>query len=66
MGTEIDSLKTEDATASGRKIVQLIQALQEVQGKRGIKSYLQLKYIFHSSGVHSVAFDPFLNDLWSL
>jgi hypothetical protein len=26
-------LKHEDATVSGRKIVQLIQALQEVQGK---------------------------------
>jgi len=35
MGKEIDSLKHEDATASGRKIVQLIQALQEVQGTTG-------------------------------
>jgi hypothetical protein len=34
MGRQIDSLKHEDATASGRKIVQLIQALQEVQGKK--------------------------------
>jgi hypothetical protein len=33
MGKQIDSLKHEDATVSGRKIVQLIQALQEVQGK---------------------------------
>jgi hypothetical protein len=38
MGKEIDSLKHEDATASGRKIVQLIQALQEVQGKTGKKN----------------------------
>jgi hypothetical protein len=33
MAKQIDSLKHEDATVSGRKIVQLIQALQEVQGK---------------------------------
>jgi WASH complex subunit strumpellin len=34
MGKQIASLKHEDATASGRKVVQLIQALQEVQGKK--------------------------------
>jgi hypothetical protein len=33
MGKQIDSLKHEESTVAGRKMVQLIQALQEVQGK---------------------------------
>jgi len=43
MGKEIDSLKHEDATASGRKIVQLIQALQEVQEFHQLESNLQVR-----------------------
>lgn len=32
MSKQIESLKHEDLTSAGRKIVQLIQALEEVQG----------------------------------
>lgn len=32
IGKQIDLLNHEETTAAGRKIVQLIQALQEVQG----------------------------------
>jgi hypothetical protein len=44
MAKQIDSLKHEDATASGRKIVQLIQALQEVQGKIETAKYEDNKW----------------------
>ena len=33
IGKQIDSLNHEETNASGRKIVQLIRALEEVQGK---------------------------------
>jgi hypothetical protein len=44
MGKQIDSLNHEDTTASGRKIVQLIQALQEVQGKRSTGCCMKIVY----------------------
>ncbi|XP_069674332.1 WASH complex subunit 5 isoform X3 [Periplaneta americana] len=43
MRKQISSLKHEDATASGRKIVQLIQALQEVQEFHQLESNLQVR-----------------------
>ena len=33
MGKQIDSLRHEEATAAGRKIAQMIEALNEVQGQ---------------------------------
>ncbi|KAJ9583230.1 hypothetical protein L9F63_022420, partial [Diploptera punctata] len=43
MAKQIGSLNHEDATASGRKIVQLIQALQEVQEFHQLESNLQIR-----------------------
>ncbi|XP_065308366.1 WASH complex subunit 5 [Dermacentor albipictus] len=43
MSKQIDSLNYEDTTATGRKIVQLIQALEEVEQFHGLDSILQVK-----------------------
>ncbi|XP_037498148.1 WASH complex subunit 5 [Rhipicephalus sanguineus] len=43
MSKQIDSLSYEDTTATGRKIVQLIQALEEVEQFHGLESNLQVK-----------------------
>lgn len=45
IGKQIDSLNHEESTASGRKIVHLIQALQEVQGNFGLCLFKVLKKI---------------------
>ncbi|GIY78616.1 WASH complex subunit 5, partial [Caerostris extrusa] len=43
MAKQIESLNIDDATATGRKIVQLIQALEEVQEFHQLESNLQIK-----------------------
>ncbi|XP_042898977.1 WASH complex subunit 5 [Parasteatoda tepidariorum] len=43
MGKQIETLNYDDATATGRKIVQLIQALEEVQEFHQLESNLQIK-----------------------
>lgn len=43
MSKQIDSLSYEDTTATGRKIVQLIQALEEVEQFHELESNLQVK-----------------------
>ncbi|KAG8184568.1 hypothetical protein JTE90_007684 [Oedothorax gibbosus] len=43
MAKQIESLNYDDATATGRKIVQLIQALEEVQEFHQLESNLQIK-----------------------
>ncbi|KAG1662783.1 WASH complex subunit 5 [Nymphon striatum] len=43
MGKQIDSLNHADSTAAGRKIVQLIQALEEVQEFHQLDSNMQVK-----------------------
>ncbi|XP_064486870.1 WASH complex subunit 5-like isoform X2 [Ornithodoros turicata] len=43
MSKQIDSLSFEDMTATGRKIVQLIQALEEVEQFHQLESNLQVK-----------------------
>ena len=43
MGSQIQALNFDDSTAAGRKIVQLIQALEEVQEFHQLESNLQVK-----------------------
>ncbi|KAL0270980.1 UNVERIFIED_CONTAM: hypothetical protein PYX00_008233 [Menopon gallinae] len=43
IGKQIDSLNHEETTASGRKVVQLIRALEEVQEFHGLGNQLQVR-----------------------
>lgn len=46
MAKQIDSLNYDDSTSAGRKIVQLIQALEEVCVLQSYLKYLNKAYFF--------------------
>ena len=49
MAKQIDSLNYEDSTSAGRKIVQLMQALEEVRNKINIQRVVCLQEILFMS-----------------
>ncbi|KAL1469448.1 hypothetical protein MTO96_025056 [Rhipicephalus appendiculatus] len=60
MSKQIDSLSYEDTTATGRKIVQLIQALEEVEQFHGLESNLQVKQFLTGDAPKSLPTSPTL------
>lgn len=52
MQKQIDSLKHEEATASGRKIAQMIEALNEVQEFHQLESNMQVKQFLLDTRTH--------------